>query len=180
MFSMPSVGGIGGRIKRFKPCEGALKSALSSRLYSLPTLCCSSVALGRMHPFPVHYGWHFLYLWSASQGSWLLQQHLLNNNRENIKRTEFLFLVCGCYHGDEIIFLWEGAEHSETKGSPSSERKTLEILVGRSSTTVTMFTSACLHVPLKKFQCFKYLYAAQSQKGKIHLMMWKGKYAVNC
>lgn len=82
---MPNIGGIGGWIERFQPCEGAVKSPWFLCAYSLPTSCWSSVALSWTDPFPQHYGWHFPYLWSASQGSWLLQQHLLNNNGQNIK-----------------------------------------------------------------------------------------------
>lgn len=63
--------------------------------------------------FPTRHGWHFPYPWSASQ-----QQPLLNNNEQNIKRTKFLFLVCGRYSSDETILLWEEAEHSETTDSP--------------------------------------------------------------
>lgn len=85
VFSMPNIGGIGGWIERFQPCEGTVKSPWFLCVYSLPTSCWSSVALSWKDPFPQHHGWHFPYLWSASQGSWLLQQHLLNNNGQNIK-----------------------------------------------------------------------------------------------
>lgn len=61
--SMPSVGSIGGPIKRFKPWEGALKSTSSSNVYFLSA---SSAALSWTDPMTELYDWHFPCLWSAS------------------------------------------------------------------------------------------------------------------
>lgn len=106
---------------------------------------------------PERYGWHFPYLWTASQGSWLLQQHLLNINGPNINMTESLFLLCGWWNHFSLRKGW-----TQWDNRLSRRGKKLEILVGRSSTTLITFTSACLQVSLKKFKCFKCRYAAQS------------------
>lgn len=160
---MPSVGGIVGRLKRFKPCESAMKSAWCLHVYSLPTSCWSSVALSWPDPFPEHYGWYFPYLWSVSKGSWLLQLHLLNNSGQNIKRTEFFIpgMWQEWWYNRWWYLLQQRWNHfplrkgwTQWDNRLTQRWKNLEIFVGSSSTTLLRFTSAFLYAPFKMFQCF--------------------------